>query len=80
MGALFSVIDASTRDIDITNRQKARAVGTIAHHAHNADDLRELLDMLGLTAADRYPADRDAQTRTPPATPRRRQHRRLDHP
>lgn len=79
-GALFTVIDASTRDIEITKQQKARAVGAIAHHAHNADDLRELLDMLGLTAADRHPVEREPQTYTQPATPRRRQNRRLDHP
>lgn len=80
MGVLFSVIDASSRDITITDEQKARAVGTIAHHAHNADDLRELLDALGLTAADRHPTGRDTPTYTQPATPRRRQHRRLNPP
>lgn len=78
-GALFKVIDASTRDIHITDQQKARAVSTIAHHAHNADDLRELLDMIGLTAADRHPIEHPAQTHTPPpSTPRRRQRKRLN--
>lgn len=78
-GTLFTVIDASTRDVHITDQQKARAVRTAAHYAHNADDLRQLLDILGLTAADgrlaatTAPREPSAQR----ATPRRRQNRRL---
>lgn len=32
----------------------------VAHNAHNADDLRDLLAMLGLDAAESRPAERPA--------------------
>lgn len=35
-----------------TAEQRHNAARTVAAHATDADDLRELLDMLGLTAAD----------------------------
>lgn len=32
-----------------TPAQRSRAVRSVAHHAHDAAELRELLDMLGLS-------------------------------
>jgi hypothetical protein len=46
MAPLLSGIAENTRT------ERARAARTIATHAHDADELRDLLSMLGLTPRD----------------------------
>ena len=48
--------------------QRHRAARTAAHHAHDADDLAELLAMLGLTAEE----GRDPPVEEPSPPPRRK--------
>ncbi|RZQ65926.1 hypothetical protein [Amycolatopsis suaedae] len=57
---------------ELSPRQRHRAVRTVARHAHDAADLRELLAMLDLSAAEGH------APRRPPAPPaRRKAHRTL---
>jgi hypothetical protein len=49
-GELFCLLSK-----ELTADQRRRAVLVAAEHAEDADDLRELLDMLGLSAADGRP-------------------------
>ncbi|HVV19878.1 MAG TPA: hypothetical protein VHF06_10615 [Pseudonocardiaceae bacterium] len=54
---------------ELTPGQRQRAVRVVAAHAENADDLRALLEMLGLAAADSRPqpvSDEDHAAAAPP--------------
>ncbi|WP_018686832.1 hypothetical protein [Actinokineospora enzanensis] len=60
----------------MTADERARAVLATAAAAHDADDLRLLLDMLGLRAQDAYPAKSLAAVEPVPL-PRPRRDREL---
>ncbi|KAA9153459.1 hypothetical protein FPZ12_034515 [Amycolatopsis acidicola] len=55
--------------MELTSREeKARAVRVTAACARDAEELRTLLDMLGLEAADTLPEQEDAEPEMPQGT------------
>lgn len=68
MSGVCSAADAGVMTGDVSPWQRHKAARTVAGRARDAEDLAELLEMLGLNAAD----GREPPVEPPPKAPRKR--------